>query len=220
MTSPLPFRDPAELAALYAVGALPAEEAAAFEALLRAGCEDCQREMRGLESVVDALTRFPTKEEPPQHVREDLLRRAEADQRAEGHSPGHQAGHQAGQPAQIWRAWAAAQQELNELFTLRSSEGEWSDTGVPGVEVRRLFVDAAANRMTAMFRMAPGTAYPRHIHDEAEECYVLQGDLHVGDIVLKAGDYQRAGAGSNHDVQWTEGGCLLFITCSMSDELV
>jgi anti-sigma factor ChrR (cupin superfamily) len=212
MTSPLPFRDPAELAALYAVGALPAEEAAAFEAMLRDGCDDCQREMRGLESVVDALTRFPTKEEPPHHVREDLLRRAEADQRT--------AAHASGQPAQVWRAWSAAQQELNELFTMRSTEGEWSETGVPGVAVRRLFVDAAANRMTAMFRMAPGTAYPRHIHDEAEECYVLQGDLHVGDIVLKAGDYQRAGAGSNHDVQWTEGGCLLFITCSMSDELV
>ena len=74
--------------------------------------------------------------------------------------------------------------------------------------------------MTAMFRMAAGTSYPEHIHDGPEECYVLEGDLHVGDrMVMHAGDYQRATPGSEHDEQWTEGGCLLLVTSSLSDEL-
>lgn len=87
--------------------------------------------------------------------------------------------------------------------------------------MRRLFVDRAANRMTAMFKMAPGAAYVPHVHGGAEECYVLEGDLHVGDeIMMRAGDYQRAPAGSLHGVQRTEGGCTLLITCSLDDEVV
>jgi quercetin dioxygenase-like cupin family protein len=72
--------------------------------------------------------------------------------------------------------------------------------------------------MTAMFRMEPGTSYPQHIHAGAEECYVLEGDLHVGDMVLHAGDYQRAEAGSHHGYQSTETGCVLLVTCALNDE--
>ena len=75
--------------------------------------------------------------------------------------------------------------------------------------------------VTMLIRMAPGTAYPAHRHGGAEECYVLEGDLHVGDdIVMHAGDYQRAEAGSTHPVQSTRGGCLLLLTSSLRDELV
>ena len=85
--------------------------------------------------------------------------------------------------------------------------------------MRRLFVDRPNNRMTAMFRMAPGTDYPEHVHNGFEECYVLEGELHVGDdIVMHAGDYQRADGGSEHARQWTERGCVLLVSTSMSDE--
>ena len=75
--------------------------------------------------------------------------------------------------------------------------------------------------MTALFRMAAGSEYIPHVHAGPEECYVLEGDLHVGDdIVMHAGDYQRAPAGSVHGVQRTEGGCLLLVSSSMHDEVV
>ena len=70
-----------------------------------------------------------------------------------------------------------------------------------------------------MFRMAPGTSYPSHVHDGAEECYVLEGDLHVGDVVLGPGDFQRATPGSHHVEQRTDGGCLLLVNSSLSDEM-
>ena len=66
--------------------------------------------------------------------------------------------------------------------------------------------------------MAPGTSYPGHRHAGVEECYVLEGDLRVGDLVMRAGDYQRAAIGSVHGVQSTEGGCLLLVLMSDRDE--
>ena len=37
---------------------------------------------------------------------------------------------------------------------------------------------------------------------------------------LAPGDYQRMDAGSVHERQWTEGGCLLLIASSKRDELL
>ena len=40
------------------------------------------------------------------------------------------------------------------------------------------------------------------------------------DFVMHAGDYQRALPGSEHGRQWTKSGCLLLVTCSLSDEMM
>ena len=58
------------------------------------------------------------------------------------------------------------------------------------------------------------------MHGGSEECYVLDGDLQVGVLPMERGDYQRVDGGSHHVVQSTTGGCVLFIRCSMSDELI
>jgi len=78
-----------------------------------------------------------------------------------------------------------------------------------------------AQRDAMLVRMAPGTSYPRHVHAGPEECFVLEGDLAVGDgLRLVAGDYQRMESGSRHPDQSTEGGCLLLLISSLNDELV
>ena len=90
-----------------------------------------------------------------------------------------------------------------------------------GISVKRLFSDPDRKTVTMLVRMAAGTSYPTHRHAGAEECYVLEGDLHVGEeLVLNAGDYQRAGEDSIHLRQWTQDGCLLFILSSTEDELL
>ena len=84
-----------------------------------------------------------------------------------------------------------------------------------------LMFDAARRTATMLVRMLPGTQYPSHRHAEAEECLVLEGDLHVGaDLVMHAGDFQRAAKGSVHVPQFTVDGCLLLITSSLEDELL
>ena len=86
--------------------------------------------------------------------------------------------------------------------------------------MRRLFVDETSRRMTILARLAPGVVYPPHVHAGLEECYVLEGDLWIGDVEMRAGDYQRAEPGSNHGIQSTRGGCLLLLTTSLDDEVV
>jgi quercetin dioxygenase-like cupin family protein len=210
------FGEPAEIAALYVCGALSREESEAFESFLRGpDAKEYLVELRRLENVVDALARCD-EETPPAAVREALMARARRDAEHRREDAGREM--ETSGSKQPWKSWSA-DQESSTLYTLHRYEGEWAETGVPGIQVRRLFVDRGANRMTAMFKMAAGTAYPRHVHADAEECYVLEGDLHVEDIVLRAGDYQRAGKDSQHGVQWTEGGCVLLIVSSLSDEM-
>jgi quercetin dioxygenase-like cupin family protein len=211
MTHRKPENTPADLAALHAAGALSAEERERFEAALRAGDEAALAELRGLEGVIQALAAAAGEVVPEPSVREGLLRRVREKPRADA--------EHGSVDVQVWRQWAATA-KTSDLYTLFAHEGGWEETGVDGVLVRRLFVDRAANRMTAMFRMAPGAAYVPHRHEGPEECYVLEGDLHVGeDLVMRAGDYQRAPAGSHHGIQRTEGGCVLLVNCSLSDEV-
>jgi len=203
-----------QLAALYVAGGLSPEETRSVETALRSGDAELCRHVRSLEAVATMLFNSIPSAKPSQSVRERLLSAIrQPNAVASSASP-------VDYPVQqVWQNWSG-DQVGTELFTLRADQGAWEPTGVAGVEVRRLFVDRANNRMTAMFRMAAGTAYPQHVHDGPEECYVLQGELHVGDqLVMRAGDYQRAIPGSEHDLQWTETGCLLLVTSSLSDEL-
>jgi hypothetical protein len=48
---------------------------------------------------------------------------------------------------------------------------------------------------------------------------VLQGDIWVGDVHMRRGDYQRAPAGRRHPVQTTDEGCVLLLVSSLSDEI-
>src|ERR1041385_2563582 len=60
-------------AALYALGALDAEEARAFEAQLAEGCAACEAERREFESVVADLAFAAPAAEPPARARARLL---------------------------------------------------------------------------------------------------------------------------------------------------
>jgi anti-sigma factor ChrR (cupin superfamily) len=216
------IEDAAELAALYLSGAMDARGRAAFEAELAAGREDYRDEVRRLQETVIALSDATAAAiDPPSAVRASILRRIEAEATERKPAPANQCAAAAEEAhQQIWRKWES-DPDRDALFTLRAQDGSWEETGVAGVRVRRLFVDRQSNRMTAMFKMDPGTSYPEHVHDGPEECYVLEGDLHVGDeFVMHKGDYQRATPQSEHGRQWTKGGCLLLVTCSLSDEMV
>jgi len=200
-----------ELASLYLSGAMSDQEKQAMEAALKAGHPELQVEVHRLEVAANMLINSVPSAKPSDTVRQRLM--SAINQPVVPSKPVEYS------TQQVWRNWSG-DRVGTELFTLRADQGQWEPTGVAGVEVRRLFVDRANNRMTAMFRMAPGTAYPQHVHDGPEECYVLQGELHVGDeLVMRAGDYQRAVPGSEHALQWTETGCLLLVTSSLSDEL-
>lgn len=122
-----------------------------------------------------------------------------------------------------WKRWSPAEGAREDavagpgLFTRMAAEGEWEATDIAGIRAKALRVDSERRSVTMLVTMEPGSAYPRHRHAGAEECFVLQGDLQVGGRSLGPGDYQCAEAGTVHDVQSTREGCTLLLVSSQDD---
>lgn len=79
----------------------------------------------------------------------------------------------------------------------------------PGVF--KLDLCADEHRISRFYRFAPGAKCPAHTHPQDEECMVLDGEVFLGDCLLKAGEYQLAPTGSYHGEVMSDVGCLLFI---------
>lgn len=94
--------------------------------------------------------------------------------------------------------------------------GAFVPTRFPGVTMRLLHFDKTRRQFSAFMKIAPGAKFPTHHHDGPEECVVLHGELIVGSVRMRAGDYQRADADSEHDVQWSETGAMAFVTAPLS----
>lgn len=185
---------------LYVLGTLEAAERAELERHLARGCNTCEAAVARARELIVHLGAAAAEADPPSDLRARVLAAIAADE------------------TQVWKRWQTS--GAPPLLFVGAGEGQWEGTSSPGVQVKRLFVDAPHDRVTMLVRMAPGSSYPRHRHAGAEECYVLQGDLHLPGMIMHAGDYQRADADSIHGVQSTEHGCLLFIVSSLHDELL
>jgi len=203
-------------AALFALDALPPEEARAVEAHLIL-CDTCRIEVESLRATVTAIGSTVPGERPAASLRDRVLDRA--GRVADAAAPRSAAPLSADSPAQTWKGWSSNVTGAAE-YLARAAEAVWEPTGFPGVETRRLFVDTANDRATLLIRMAPGATYPSHRHRGAEECLVLEGDLLSGDTPMQAGDYRRAAAGSIDGIQSTRAGCLLLIVSSLGDEIL
>lgn len=89
-----------------------------------------------------------------------------------------------------------------------------SEDGVvtDGIFIKLLRHDETTDRSpTIMLKFEPGASYPNHVHPGGEELFVLEGEITVGDLLLKAGDYLYAPPGSSHRVSSLSGGVLLAV---------
>ena len=100
----------------------------------------------------------------------------------------------------------------------RAGEGEWQDSGFPGLTLKQLFVDPFTGNATLLLRMTAGAVVPRHRHFGLEHCYVLEGDLVFDDHTLYAGDYEVAAESIDHSPATTRHGCLLLIMNNQRDQ--
>lgn len=80
---------------------------------------------------------------------------------------------------------------------------------VDGVFKRELWSDNTW--VSRIYRLDPGTLVPAHAHLLDEECMILQGEVFLGDTLLRAGEYQLAPAGSMHGEVYSDVGALLFV---------
>ncbi|MCX7068074.1 MAG: cupin domain-containing protein [Methylococcales bacterium] len=67
------------------------------------------------------------------------------------------------------------------------------------------------NWVSRIYRLEPGALVPGHSHLLDEECMMLQGEVFLGDILLRAGEYQLAPAGSLHGDVYSDVGATLFV---------
>jgi len=77
-----------------------------------------------------------------------------------------------------------------------------------GVEIKPLHV--VGERISMLVRFQPGATVPAHPHGLGEECLMLEGDLFLGDVLLRAGEFQFAPAGTGHEGLLSDVGCLLY----------
>ena len=184
-----------ELATLYPLGGLDDAEREAFEAHMRQGCPECEREVNSFREVAAALG-GSAPSEPPASLRDRLLAQVSSASR----SPG-------------------VLLEDSGLLISRSAELSWLSLA-PGIEYKPLFIDTARKYNTSLVRMDAGAHYPSHRHRDIEELFMLSGDLHVAGKVMRAGDYCRASAETIHGETRSEMGCLFLLMASQENQLL
>jgi anti-sigma factor ChrR (cupin superfamily) len=186
-------------AAGYALGALEAEEARAFEAHVEEGCDACAAELREFESVVGSLGLAAPDAEPPGDARARLLERLAAVDDSESKGEGRAEDH-------------ATRSLCGEGFlVVRAGEGQWLPTGDAGVSFKLLYTDRERGTFTTLVRMEAGASIPAHRHLGVEQCLVIEGDLRAGVVEMGAGDFNCSLPGSVHEEIATTGGALFLI---------
>lgn len=190
-----PFSDSlCTLLPAYVLSALDATEVQTFETHLADGCAHCAAELQTWSSVTADLACLAPPQSPPQALSARVQQRIAAD--------------------------SQARLEEHGLLFARSAQLEWSPLPIEGLEIKVLSTDNERNLSTLLVRMRPGAAYPAHRHAAVEELFLLEGDLLVSGVLMRAGDYCRAEPGSLHTDIRSDSGCLFLSTSSVDDEVL
>jgi anti-sigma factor ChrR (cupin superfamily) len=103
----------------------------------------------------------------------------------------------------------------SRMTTLRGSEGPWEDVA-PGIQLRTLHLDRSSNTRSFLLRMEPGSRIPVHSHTQEEQCLVIEGEVSIGEHIMRSGDWHVAPPGTTHEDLRTQTGCLLFIRAEIA----
>jgi anti-sigma factor ChrR (cupin superfamily) len=97
-------------------------------------------------------------------------------------------------------------------YTVFAGDRPWTDTPLPGIQLKVLSIDEPRGVATMLIRATPGAVYPSHRHSGPEECYVIRGSVIIDGRVLHAGDFHHADADSDHgEITTTEGAEVLIV---------
>lgn len=88
---------------------------------------------------------------------------------------------------------------------------------LPGVMKRELWSDERV--VSRFYRLEPGAEVPAHQHPLDEECMMLSGEVFLGDILLREGDYHFAPAASRHGAVYSDVGALLYVRAAQDCQL-
>ncbi|MCM8614170.1 cupin domain-containing protein [Accumulibacter sp.] len=92
--------------------------------------------------------------------------------------------------------------------TVHAADDDWQ-TIADGVEEKILW--RAGDVVSRFYRLAAGSRLPAHGHAHEEEWMLLAGDAYFGDILVRAGEFHLAPAGSTHGELSSEHGAVAFV---------
>jgi quercetin dioxygenase-like cupin family protein len=96
---------------------------------------------------------------------------------------------------------------FRSAVTVHDADAGWP-AYAPGIRRRVLWQHAG--QAALLYHAQPGAAVPQHTHGHDEECLLVQGELFLDDVLLQAGDYQLAPAGSGHRITHTDTGVVIY----------
>lgn len=99
--------------------------------------------------------------------------------------------------------------------TVRPKELGW-EPYIPGIERKLLYVNKAEGMHIVLYKVAPGTEVIEHTHIITEECLVLEGQIEVDGVVVKAGELHLGFPGIRHGPLTSQTGALLYIRGDLS----
>ncbi len=94
--------------------------------------------------------------------------------------------------------------------TIRADKLAWREA-YPKVWIKILARDPANDFQVSLLKFDAGGCIPGHLHRKDEECYVLEGEMLMGDHLVRAGDFHLARAGYRHPDIVSRGGALVMI---------
>jgi mannose-6-phosphate isomerase-like protein (cupin superfamily) len=94
--------------------------------------------------------------------------------------------------------------------TLRATEPGWHSLN-ERVQIRILRRDQIGMNQTMLIRMLPGGVIDAHVHSQEEECYVIDGEIEIGDHPVRCGDMHVASRGAAHPRILSRCGALLLV---------
>jgi ChrR-like protein with cupin domain len=118
--------------------------------------------------------------------------------------------HDASQEAPATAPDMPGADDVAGTVTVRADAGRWERLA-RGLE-RKILHTSTDGGVTYLVRGQPGARLPGHDHDDDEQIYVIGGDLTIGTLTLRAGDYHLARRGFHHPDAWSQNGCLLLVT--------
>src|SRR5207249_269754 len=144
---------------------------------------------------------------PPRELKDKLLRRIET-----GAGP-------VNQPATQLPGVSAARLAGLRFLSADDTVG-WKQLPVPGAWIKLLSIERERGYAVLLGKLEPGVRYPAHMNVGPEDLYVLTGDLHIGDRMLRPGDFHHADAGSSHVENYSVEGCTLLAVLTSDHPLV
>jgi anti-sigma factor ChrR (cupin superfamily) len=191
-----------EQAARYALGELGTEEQDEFCAQVRTNPE-LRDFLHSFQQTLDRVTLAVPSVAPPPALKNKVMNRLRENATA-------------GSPSVSERMAGAAP----GLRFLEASQAGWKALPIPGAFIKLLSLQSDRGYAVLLGKLDPGVRYPAHTNIGPEDFYLVSGDLHVGEKVLRSGDFHHADPGSLHVENYSVEGCTLLAVLTTDDPLV